>query len=281
MRPIGIHLSYWQEKWDDDLLPLIGKAKNAGFDIAEFPLIFPNELNYSRFRAELDDLGMLASCGTGLNPATDITHPSSEIRKAGIDHLRACIEGARKLSSPVLGGVTYAPWAVFPEDNFSERRSRCIESLILAAQIANDNGVTLCMELVNRFEGYLINTVEQGISIIEEVGSNNLKLHLDTFHLNIEADHIGNEIRKAGDRLGHFHVVANNRKIPGAGHIPWDEVRQALIDTNYQGYLVAETFVNPAGEVGTGLFIWRTLAEDMDKAAKKAAEFIRKELAGV
>lgn len=281
MLPIGIHLSYWQRRWDDDLLPLIQKAKDAEFDVAEFPLLFPDDLDYAILRSELDRLGMLASCGTGLNPGTDITSPDSEIRNAGLDFLRSCLEGAAKLGSPGLGGVTYAPWGFFPTDDWSERLKHCIASLKEAAKIARDNNVYIHMELLNRFEGYLINTVDQGLSIIDEVGSDYLKLHLDTFHLNIEADHIGDEIRSAGKKLGHFHLVANNRKIPGAGHIPWAEVRQALIDVNYSGYLVAETFVNPSGEVGRGLFIWRSLAEDLDQAAAQAAQFIKQELADV
>ena len=281
MLPIGIHISYWQTQWDDDLFPLIQKAKTAGFDVAEFPLLFPNDLDYPRLRAELENLEMQASCGTGLNPTTDITSPDSVIRNAGIKHLRVCIEGASKLGSPGLGGVTYAPWGFFPEDDWSVRRKRCVESLKEAVKIAEDNQVTIHMELLNRFEGYLINTVEQGISIIKEVNSNYLKLHLDTFHLNIEADQIGDEIRAAGKFLGHFHLVANNRKIPGKGHIPWAEVRQALIDVNYQGYLVAESFVNPAGEVGRGLFIWRPLSDDLDLAAAQASLFIKQEMADV
>jgi D-psicose/D-tagatose/L-ribulose 3-epimerase len=191
--------------------------------------------------------------------------------------LRACIEGAAKLGSPVLGGVTYAPWAVFPADDRDKRREFCIQSLKQAVRIAEDNDVLLCMEVLNRFEGYLINTVTQGIEIIAAVGSPNLKLHLDTFHLNIEADQIDEEIRAAGNYLGHFHCVANNRKPPGDGHIPWYKVKQALVDVNYQGSLVAETFVNPAGEVGEGLFIWRELADDLDGAAARTAAFLRKE----
>ncbi|NQS92511.1 MAG: sugar phosphate isomerase/epimerase [Chloroflexi bacterium] len=281
MLPIGIHLSYWQVKWDDDLLPLIQKAKSAGFDVAEFPLLFPGELNYEDLRAELNNLGILASCGTGLGPGTDITHQDSAVRTDGLAHLRACLEGAAKLGSPGLGGVTYAPWGFFPEDDWGDRLKRCVASLKEAVKIAEDYNVLLHMELLNRFEGYLINTVEQGLNIIDQVDSNYLKLHLDTFHLNIEADQIGAEIQKAGRHLGHFHLVANNRKIPGAGHIPWHEVRTALKAINYSGYLVAETFVNPAGEVGKGLYIWRQLAADLDAAAKNAADFIKQEMADV
>jgi D-psicose/D-tagatose/L-ribulose 3-epimerase len=218
---------------------------------------------------------MKASCSTGLGPATDITHPDPQIREKGLEHLFACLEGAKELGSPILAGVTYAPWAVFPETDLDERRQQCILSLKTAAARAEELGITICLEVLNRFEGYLINTVDQAASIIQAVGSPYLKIQLDTFHLNIEADNIGDSIRQAGQNLGHFHCVANNRKPPGEGHIPWNEVREALQDISYQGYLVAETFVNPAGEVGRGLFIWRNLAEDLDQTAKQAAEFMK------
>lgn len=280
-KEIGIHLSYWQVKWSDDLFPLIGKAKQAGFKVAEFPLLMPEDLDYTGLKQELDRQQMLASCGTGLSLDADITSPDAAVRQNGLKFLNACIEGAAQLGSPILAGVNYAPWGMFPKDDLDDRKKRCVDSLQQVAAVAEREGITICMELLNRFEGYLINTVEQGLEIVNDVNSNYLKLHLDTFHLNIEADHIGDEIRKAGEHLGHFHCVANNRKAPGKGHIPWDEVRQALDDIHYQGYLVAETFVNPAGEVGRGLSIWRPLAEDLDENAHQTAEFIMRELAVV
>lgn len=281
MRNIGIHLSYWQTNWTDDLRPLIGKAHQAGFDTAEFPMLFPAELDYAGLRAELDDLGMHASCSTGLGPATDLTSPVASIRQAGLDHLHHCIEGAVKLGSPVQVGVTYAAWGLFPNDDLSERRRHSIASLKIASKIAADNGILLCMEVLNRFEGYLINTVAQGLEIIAEVDHPALKLHLDTFHLNIEEDNIGEAIRRAGPHLGHLHCVENNRKIPGEGHIPWQEVRAAVEEIGYPGYVVAEVFVNPAGEVGRGLFIWRALADDLDAAAARAATFLKREFSHV
>ena len=271
---IGIHLSFWQTSWSDDLLPLISRAKTAGFKVAEFPLLDPINLNYPLLRKELDRLEMLASCSTGLGPETDVTHPDPAIREKGLEYLFACLEGADILGSPILGGVTYAPWGVFPTDDLSKRRDHCIQSLKIAAERAEKLGIVICLEVLNRFEGYLINTVEQAQDIIQEVGSPNIKIQLDTFHLNIEADDFGLSIRKAGADLGHFHCVANNRKPPGQGHIPWSEVQQALKEIGYSGYLVAETFVNPEGDVGRGLSIWRPLAEDLDLAARQAAEFI-------
>jgi D-psicose/D-tagatose/L-ribulose 3-epimerase len=276
---IGIHLSYWQENWSDPLLPLIGKAKQAGFDVAEFPLLAPEALDYPTLRAELDAQGMAASCGTGLGPETDITSPDPEVRRRGLAHLQACLNGAAALGSPVLGGLTYAPWGVFPEGNRAQRRAQCIESLKAAGEMAAAVGVRLCLEVVNRFEGYLVNSVEQGLALLAEVGHQALALHLDTFHMNIEEDDLPAAIRLAGDRLGHLHCVSNSRKAPGSGHLNWPGIREALQGIDYKGYLVAETFVRPVGEVGSGMYIWRELAPDLGRNAGETARFLREEVA--
>jgi D-psicose/D-tagatose/L-ribulose 3-epimerase len=177
--------------------------------------------------------------------------------------------------------LTYAGWGVFPADGKMERRRQCIESLKIVDRMASDHGITVCLEVVNRFEGYLINTVDQGLEILTELSCSNIKLHLDTFHMNIEEDEIGEALQRAGSQLGHFHVVENNRKIPGAGHIPWQAVRKSIQAIKYQGYIIAETFVSPVGEVGSGLFIWRPLAANLDEAAKSAAIFLKREFQDV
>ena len=279
MHKIGIHLSYWQESWSDPLAPLFQRAKDAGFDVVELPLLAPHRMDFQYLKSALDRAGLLASCGTGLSPETDITSPDPDVRATGMAHLLACLRGAAQLGSPILGGLTYAPWGVFPEGDWSRRWAQCVDSLKQAAEVAQQLNVTLCLEVVNRFEGYLLNTVEQGLALIENVGHPAVKLHLDTFHMNIEEDDLPSAIKLAGDRLGHFHCVANNRKAPGKGHINWVGVRGALQAINYQGYLVAESFVNPAGEVGRGLYIWRELADELDANAREIARFLREEVA--
>jgi D-psicose/D-tagatose/L-ribulose 3-epimerase len=281
MRPIGIHLSYWQTEWAQDVLPFIERARDAGFDGVEFPMLQPETMDLAALKEELDANGLRATCGTGLNLTTDITHPDPSVRRAGIAHLQACLEGAAALGSPVLGGVTYAPWSYFPPGDPRPYRQRCVESLREAGKIADDVGVTLCLEVLNRFEGYLLNTVQQGLGLLAEVNSPHLKLHVDTFHLNIEEQDIAEAIRAAGAQLGHFHCSENNRQRPGTGHIPWTAIGLALNEIGYTGWIVMESFVRPAGEVGRTLSIWRPLAEDLDAEARAGADFLRRWLAGV
>jgi D-psicose/D-tagatose/L-ribulose 3-epimerase len=274
-RPIGIHLSYWQRSWTDDLIPLVERAAQAGYDGAEIPLLEPERLDLEGLRAALDAAGLQATCGTGLNPATDITHPDESVRRAGAAHLRRCLEAAAALGSPVLGGVTYAPWGLFPQDDRAARRRRAIATLREVSKIAADLDVLLCLEVLNRFEGYLLNTVSQGLAFLGEIDASHVKLHLDTFHLNIEEVEIEAAIVAAGEQLGHFHCSENHRGFPGTGHVPWQAVDRALNAIGYRGWLVVEPYLRPEGEVGRDLFVWRALTRTPDADARAGAEFLR------
>jgi D-psicose/D-tagatose/L-ribulose 3-epimerase len=131
--------------------------------------------------------------------------------------------------------------------------------------------------VVNRFEQYLINTCSEAIDYLNQVGSEHCKILLDSFHMNIEEDNIYNAVINAGDKLGHVHIGETNRKAPGAGHFPWDDLMKGLKDINYQGSIVMEPFLIPGGEVGRDVKIYRdlSLGIDMDKEAKRALNFIR------
>jgi len=103
---------------------------------------------------------------------------------------------------------------------------------------------------------------------------------LDTYHMNIEEDSLGDAIIKAGDKLGLFHIGENNRRPPGNGHIPWDEVVAALKKIDYQGDTVMEPVVLAGGVTGGAMAIWRDLEDEknLDKAARKGLEFYKKKL---
>lgn len=139
--------------------------------------------------------------------------------------------------------------------------------------------ITLCMEVLNRFEGYLLNTAEEGVRYVREVNEDNVKLMLDTFHMNIEESSMTEAIRQAGPLLGHFHTGEPNRMPPGAGRMPWFEIGLALQSIGYEGPVVMEPFVRPGGTVGQNIKIWRDLTghalttEELDEMAKQAVQF--------
>lgn len=276
MTRIGIHLSYWQRNWGDDLIPLIYRAASIGFDGVEIPLLEPERLPVAGVRGALAAAGLGVTAGTGLGPATDITSPEPAVCREGLAHLRRCLEVTAAIGGKGLGGVTYAPWGTIHSPiERPARRQRAVAAMREAGHMAGELGVTLHVELLNRFEGYLIGSVAEGRAFLAEVGSPHVRLHLDTFHLNIEADSIAGAIAQAGADLGHFHCSENNRRLPGQGHIPWREVRAALAGVGYTGWLTIESFTTPNCEVGEGLSIWRSLGEELDSEAAGSLYFLR------
>jgi len=276
MARIGIHLSYWQRRWDDPLPPLVARAAAAGFDGVEVPLLNPQALPLAEIRAAAQASGVSVTCGTGLGPATDLSSPDPAVRRAGLEHMKRCLEAAASLGAPGVGGVTYAAWGLTsPPEGKAARREQAVAAMRQLAAEAEQMGLTIFLEMLNRFEGCLIGSVEEGKAFVAAVGSPAVQLHLDTFHLNIEADDIGQAIRLAGADLGHFHLSENNRRLPGYGHIPWSSVAAALHDAEYHGPLVVESFVTPDCEVGAGLNIWRSLGADLDGEAAASVRFLR------
>lgn len=132
--------------------------------------------------------------------------------------------------------------------------------------LARNHGVVLMAEVVNRFEHFLLNSAEEACRFVKEIDKDNVRVMLDTFHMNIEEDFLGEAIRSTGDLLGHFHIGECNRKVPGQGHMPWDEIGQALRDIHYQGDVVMEPFVRMGGTVGREIKVWRDLSNNADDA---------------
>lgn len=134
------------------------------------------------------------------------------------------------------------------------------------ADAAQNYGIELNCEVLNRFEQYLLNDAAEGVAFVKAVDKPNVKVMLDTFHMNIEEDDFASAIRSCEGYLGHFHIGEANRKVPQAGRMPWTEIAKALKDINYNGYLVMEPFVSPGGGVGEDIKVWRDLSDNADAA---------------
>jgi D-psicose/D-tagatose/L-ribulose 3-epimerase len=281
MRQIGIEIFYWIDNWADDQIAYFSKAKDCGFDSVEISFVSgPETIDVSRMRAELQRLNLDVFCSTGLSPITDISSPDESIRKVGIEYLKRCLETAQKIGSPILGGVTYAPWLYFPDDiDLQPYRDRSAAALHEVAVIASDLGISLTLEILNRFETFMFNTVTEGLAFLEQVDHPAIKLQLDTYHMNLEEDDLADAIRQAGKHIGHFHCAASNRKLPGQGHNNWQAIRSALSDVNYQNGIVIEVFPNPRVETGRTVHTWRPLVENYDAEAKQALAFLQQHFA--
>ena len=284
---IGMFYAYWTHEWDADFHPYIEKAANLGFDILEVHgdsvgKMTPEERKALKQHA-MDRNIDLTYC-IGLPENCDPAAADESTRKRGIALLQQMARAIGEMGGGTLSGILYGWWPTTLPKGETDRRpylERSLTSVKEAIKTAEDNNVILCMEVVNRFEHFLLNTAEEGVSYVKRVGSPNAKLLLDTFHMNIEEDHIGTAIETAGNYLGHVHLGESNRRPPGSGHIPWDELASALKKINYQGALVMEPFLMPGGQVGSDIKVWRDLSVgvDIDAEAAKAVRFMRSKLA--
>ncbi|MCP4306539.1 MAG: sugar phosphate isomerase/epimerase [bacterium] len=275
IRSIGIEIFYFMDRWMDDQAAYFATAKECGYDGVEISLM-PHVLDeHQRILAEADRLDLAILCSTGLSPETDISHPDPAVRRAGIEFLKRCLDTAHQMRSPILGGVTYAPWFGFPDDDLQERRFRSAQSLHEVAIAADAVGVDVCVEVLNRFESFMFNTVEQANDYLALVDHPSVKIELDTFHMNVEESDLAAAVRNTGSRLGHFQVAASNRSMPGKGHIDWAGLAAALDDVRYQGWVVVETFPNPEVETGRSTHAFRPLVADLHAEAIEAESFVR------
>jgi D-psicose/D-tagatose/L-ribulose 3-epimerase len=138
---------------------------------------------------------------------------------------------------------------------------------------AAERGVRVAVEPLVRYETSLINTVEQALEAID--GIPGCGLLVDTYHANIEELDVGAALRAAGDRLFHVHASANDRGVPGADHVGWTEVADALGAIGYDGDVVIESFTSENETIATAASIWRPLAPTQDAIAADGLRFLR------
>ena len=281
----GIYYAYWEKEWGGDYLPYVEKVAKLGFDVLEISCAGFADQDVSRQRAlrqAARDHGITITGGYGPQPCENIASRDPAVRQNALDLWARTFKAMDTADIRLVGGGLYSYWPVC-FDTVPDKEGdwgRSVEGVQKMAAMAQDYGITLCMEVLNRFEGYLLNTAQEGCDFVDQVGCDNVKLMLDTFHMNIEEDSMGGAIRLAGDRLGHFHTGECNRRVPGAGRMPWHEIGEALRDIGYDGTVVMEPFVNRGGKIGSDIHIWRDLPEGadqetLDQGAQNALTFSR------
>jgi len=275
----GVHIALWMKTWQDDVIPYIEEAARLGFDGVELSLLGMTGDNITRIRKCLDETGLELTCTTGLNMQQDITSDDTELRKAGIDYLENAIKTVSSLGSPLLSGVIFAPWGKRLMEDRGVRWERSVEALKRVAPLAKNNGVTLGIEAINRFETDLTNTAEQAVQLANDVDEANVGVLLDSFHMNMEEKDIVGALKLAKDKLVHFHCVENDRGAPGSGHTPWPLFFEGLKAINYNDWLTLEMFILANEAVSPDLAIWRPIEHDPSEAAKQGLAFLKENLA--
>lgn len=273
MNKLGIFMNFWEKNWDADHKKYIKKAAEIGFDVLEFqaqPLLEMSDNQIKELKKLADSVGIELTYSLGLDRRYDVSSLDESVRLGGIEYLQNIIKKMYIGGGTLLSGVSYAGWGV-PDGMGDSKKpywEQSVKSMREIIKVAEDCGVTYCVEAVNRFETCLINTAKEALEYIEDIDSKNIGVLLDTYHMNIEENNIGDAIRLVGaDKLKSFHTGDNNRKAPGRGHIDWDEVFGALAEIGYRGRIVSEPFVMQGGEVGRDIHVYRDLIENPCEAA--------------
>ena len=269
MNKLGIFMNFWEKNWDADHIKYINKAADIGFDVLEFqaqPLLEMSDARLTEIKSAADRRGIELTYSLGLDPKYDISSEDESVRCGGVKYLSQIMDRVKKIDGTIISGVSYAGWGVTIGSRKQQMLEQSIKSMRELVKAAEDYGITYCVEAVNRFESALLNTSAEAVEYVKRVDSPAIGVLLDTFHMNIEENNIGDAIRYAGEYLKGFHTGESNRAAPGRGHLDWDEIFKALSDIKYTGRIVSEPFVMPGGEVGDAVKLWRNLVSENTEA---------------
>lgn len=281
----GIYFAYWEQEWGVDQKKYIARVKELGFDILEISCAMLKKISKQELlelNRMADDNGIILTAGYGPNAQENLASEDPEIVKNAINFYTDILKKLEILNIHTIGGGIYSYWPVDyskPIDKAGDWE-RSVKNVRTVGKIASDCGVEYCLEVLNRFEGYLLNSCAECKQFVEEVDIPSVKIMLDTFHMNIEEDNMIDAILLAGDNLGHFHVGENNRRVPGKGNLPWYEIGAALRKIGYNKNIVMEPFVKSGGGVGSDIKVWRDLSkgatiQQLDEDAKNSVAFLR------
>jgi D-psicose/D-tagatose/L-ribulose 3-epimerase len=271
---LGIHAYAWCSEWNNTQLDLIDRAQKLGMDFIELPLMVLDKFDSDAVGRRLKQLEFSACTSTVLLDDTDITSENPKTRAKGVDFLKKCVKATSEIGATNFSGVIYSKHIRQLDGRPTEREyTWSADCLREVADYADGLGVIVGLEPVNRYETFLVNTCEQALMLKKMIGRDNIKIHLDTYHMNIEEKSFYDATIAAGDDLIHYHLCENDRGIPGTGLVKWDEIFRALAEIEYTGYAALESFVDCTDNMNT--WVWRQLAKDGDTLVTQGTEFIR------
>lgn len=284
MRNVGIYYAYWTHKWDVDFMPFIPKAKKLGFDQLELnggTLVETGAKTRNELKRTADDEGIVLSYGIGLPRPKDTSSLDENVRRGGVDYMKRMIDAVAEMGGGMIGGTIHSYWPGTMPEGLEDKRpiwDQSVKSMQELAPYAHERSVVLNVEVLNRFEQFLINDSHEAVSYVNQIENPGCKILLDTFHMNIEEDSFGDAIRRIGPHLAALHLGEPNRKPPGMGRTPWSEIKTALDQIGFDGPLVMEPFLMPGGIVGRNVGVWREIISDpdLDTLAENAADFVKR-----
>jgi len=275
---IGINLLLYATRITKEDIRLLQMMKAAGADGIEIPIMEGAVADYVDLGRVLDDLGLARTASMAfVTPEQNPVSESPLQRQGAVDHLNWLIDCAQAMGATVICGPMFQTIGQFTGSGPTEAElARAAEVLLRVADQAQACGITLALEPLNRFECYLLNTLQDAAAFTRRVNHPAVGVLFDTFHANIEEKNMAKAIREQGRGIiRHVHCSANDRGLPGEDHIPWQDVFDALREIDYQGWTVLEAFGRSLPGLAAATKIWRDLFADPLDVARKGIPWLR------
>jgi len=275
---LGIHALCWVGGWSEaEARKAIEGTARVGYDLIEIPALDPDRIDAALTAKLLEEYGLASTISLGLGPETDLSTGDPEKVARGEALLMKVVAIARDIGATHICGILYSALMKYYAPATEDGLRSSVDVLRRVCAEADKSGITIGMEVVNRYETNIANTAAQGVALCEMIGAPNVKVHLDTYHMHIEEADAARAIVETGDRLGYFHLGECHRGYLGSGSIDFPPIFRALAQIDYAGPLVFESFssevVDP--QLSRILGIWRNLWTDGEDLIGHALDYTR------
>jgi len=281
MNKLGVHALVWEAGWShDECTRAIARTAEVGYDFIEAPSLDPGSIDVDFTRRQLEKHGIGINFSMGLDADTDISSGDKEKAARGKKRLEEALAVARDLGATHVCGILHSAFQKYAVPTTAAGVAMSVDIIGQVAEIAAKSGVTLGLEVVNRYESNVLNTASQAVEFCKRVKAPNVKVHLDVYHMNIEESDVVSAIKETGDYLGYFHTGDSHRGYMGSGSIDLAQVFRALVSSGYTGPITFESFSSRVvGQPLEGILgIWRNLWEDSHDLASHALMYTRAQL---
>jgi sugar phosphate isomerase/epimerase len=223
---------------------IVEKAALLGYQGIELNFKeWPSNLEVGPIKASLQKHGVeVAAIGTRHMNITHGLYLSSQvlsIRKKAFDYMIECMNIANELNCNII----QAGWAFQGsrlEASYNVVWNQAVKSLKQIGQLCRQHGIIFVIEFACRQNAQLVNTMNDALRMLDEVGEENILAMADTFHIHAENDSLRETVLKADSRLAYIHLADNDRLSPGKGIINFREFIDALKEIHYDGYMIME-----------------------------------------
>ena len=278
MRRLGIHSFVWTGGQTQEGLEMaLEKSAEHGYKMIEFAYLRPEKFNLDRLAKRARGLDIDIVVTMGLPADADVSSTDKSTVEKGTKLLFDAVRAVRDIGGIRLGGIPYSMHGKYDSMPTRDGWMNSAGAIAATADVAKECEVEIVLEVVNRFESNLLNTVAQGLRFIEDTGRDDVYLHLDSFHMNIEEASPADAIRLAGDKCRYFHFNENYRGFLGTGTIDFPSIFTALVDIGYDDRdIVFESFSSAIVDEALSRVcgIWRDTWDDNDPLAAHARQFI-------